>query len=887
MTSVKSLSGGFSSYGLPTNLKPQSLKVDLAKQTVSNKLQHPLSPNASILFEGVNSNSTKTQSASPYVGLGLDLVQKPAPRFGSIALIPTEQDIKFLNACENGSPEFTQLFQTATIIQQKFHSPVLGLHHFALAAIDLAEKELNEKFQFAFPNRLDIIGSSPELPQLGRRFLNFFPAPPHINGFIPEKLYRELTAENAQIPVHGPDEEGNIVVKFEIPAKSYYIPGNLSQQNIRQLLKGLRLRLTNQVKQSLNTASPDDQTQMMNLLQKITIAAHQKAMITKSDKKLYPAQLIQSIVEAGEAEMAKAPPAFKELYTLLKDIQEEAQVIATQSNNESEGLVSTLDELSASGHMPQKVRLQIRQEIERLARKDGKDPETDMIKTWVDRAMSLPWAKTPPVEIDLKKARTILDRDHYGMEDVKKRVIDYLATLKQNPNAKPKYLCFVGPPGTGKTSISRDIAEALGKNFERISVDGISDEHEIKGHRKTYIGAMPGMITEAVKRSKSLNPVVLIDEVDKLGGSGDPKVQAAKSALLSALDPEQNKEFQDLYYGFPFPLNDVFFILTANYIEQIPPALRDRVEVIQLDRYDDMEKYEIAKRHVVPQVLKNQGLSGNEIEITPEAIHKTIEQYTREAGVRVLKQKLGRLAEVVTTLRQSSDNPSQYPKVTITPEMVESPDYLGNPLFEKPGRISGKATGEINGLGYTDFGGSTLTAQVNATPADSWRTGNITGNLQEVMQESAKYSLGYLKAHHDTLALKDKFKDAKGIEVDIHFPAAATPKDGPSAGAAITTCIVSEITGIPVRPEIAMTGEIDIKGNIRPIGGVKEKVDAAYRAGITEVFIPEQNKKDIPKIPEVQRQAVKIIPVSHINEILAKALQSNPFLPKSGDTAAS
>jgi ATP-dependent Lon protease len=694
--------------------------------------------------------------------------------------------------------------------------------------------------------------------------------PPVLNGFVEEHLYRKVRARNVNVQGIRPEEKVNGLIRAVMPAKVLYTDTDLSPGHLQMLLKGYRKRVIAEINRNLNTA-PAEQQQKAELEMKDFVVAQHKAQ----GNKLFSATLLTGIAQQPDDQLTS--PLTHGLVQVMKDMRSEAESISNVATDDVNRLIERLDDLSAKGTMPKNVRLAIRREIERMAGQGERNPEADMVRAWVDRALSLPWEKSPDVPIDLKRAQAILDQDHYDMEKVKEHIISFLATRKQNPDAPPKYLCFVGGPGLGKTSISKSIAKALGRSFSRISVDGITDEHEIKGHRRTYVGAVPGMITEAIKSSGFNNPVLLVDEIDKLGGAGDPKSQAAKSAMLSVLDPEQNKEFTDSYYGFPYPLNDVFFILTANYEDQIPPALKDRVEVIRLDRYADETKFQIAKRHLLPRVMKHQGLKPDQFEITDDALNKIIQQYTREPGVRTLERKIRRVAEVVTTQRQKSDNPDAFPKVTVSAAELEQKAFLGPATFKKPKRITGEYTGEITGLAYTDYGGNTLIAQVNALPDRDWRVGTVTGNLQEVMRESASYSLGYLKTVMRQFKLKEDFEKAQGAAVDIHFPAAAVPKDGPSAGVTITTAIVSELTGIPVRPEVAMTGEIDIKGRVLPIGGLKEKVDAAYRAGITEVFIPQDNANDVNEIPPNQLQAVKIIPVKHIKEILTQALARDPF----------
>jgi ATP-dependent Lon protease len=784
---------------------------------------------------------------------------------------PFALDIAYANALQKASLQIKATIQKAEAIQKELNSPMLVPQHAMIAATRAAMKELEQMGDY-YPNRLDPVSAGiGQTRALGHILNGDEDRQPILQGFFKEALYRKEKHRQPFVYIEQPVPQGNTISSMdvynniEIPSRVCYERTQMTAPQLYQLLQQLGKQLERDVTRNVNAETPENLDTLHQTLKQGLIE-----MVAQKGTKGYTADFINVLKEKQTASQGSS-----NLKEILKNIQIEAQAIADFQLDNPAKMMDKLNELAMEGHMPIQVKTQIRNEISRLQGQNNKDPDYEINRTWVDRALSLPWVKTPPKPIDLQEAKAILDRDHYDMEKVKRQILRFLATMKQNPTSKPKYLLFVGPPGVGKTSITKAIAEVLGRNYARISADGVTDEHEIKGHRKTYIGAMPGMIMDAMKRAGSANPVIVIDEVDKLGAGGDPKTQAAKQALISTLDPEQNKEYTDLYYNFPYDMNDVFFVLTANYEEQIPPALKDRVEVVRLERYDDNTKLEIAERHLLPQVLKQQGLTKDQVEIPRDVLEKVVQRYTREAGVRNLKRKINTLAEGATWERQISADPKAHPKITITPEMVEEEGYLGHPVFDVPKTIPGDMTGEVNGLGYTDYGGDTLPVQVNARPAKEFRIAQITGNLEKVMSESPKYVVSHLSSIAETLKLKDEFKH--GADIDVHCPAAATPKDGPSAGVTITTAIVSELTGIKARKDVAMTGEVDSKGRVLPIGGVKEKVDAAYRAGIKLVLLPEENRKDISKVPEYQRKAVELLPVKTIKEVLEKALEANPF----------
>ena len=498
-------------------------------------------------------------------------------------------------------------------------------------------------------------------------------------------------------------------------------------------------------------------------------------------------------------------------------------------------------------------------ECERLGKMAGNQAEISVIRSYLDTVIGLPWHTFTKDDLNQAHARKVLDHDHYGLEKVKERILEILAVRQLNTEVKGQIICLVGPPGVGKTSIARSVAACMDRNFARMSLGGVHDEAEIRGHRRTYIGAMPGRIISAINTAKSSNPVILLDEIDKLAGDyrGDPS-----SALLEVLDPEQNKTFKDNYLDIPFDLSNVLFITTANDASHIPGPLYDRMDVIELPSYTRVEKFNIARRHLLPKQLKNNGLESR-VTMAPAALYEIIDGYTREAGVRTLERT------ITAVLRKCAQKiaAGEKDKINVTPAMVKA--MLG-PEKVKPTFISRTdAVGIANGLAWTSVGGEMLPIEVSIIPNGSGKV-EITGSLGDVMKESAHLALTYARVHAETYHIApDKFKNT---DIHIHAPEGAVPKDGPSAGVTLTTALISALSEIPVRHDLAMTGEITLHGNVLPIGGLKEKSMAAFREGISTVLIPEANKPDLYEVDEEVKKAVKFIPVSDLSQVLKHAL---------------
>jgi len=510
--------------------------------------------------------------------------------------------------------------------------------------------------------------------------------------------------------------------------------------------------------------------------------------------------------------------------------------------------------------LPDEVRAEADRELKRLERLPAAAPDYHVIRTYLEWILDLPWKKSTEESLDLNKAQTVLDEDHYDLEDIKQRILEHLAVIKLNPKTKAPILCFVGPPGVGKTSLGQSIARSMGRKFERMSLGGMRDEAELRGHRRTYIGAMPGRIIQALRRAGVNNPVMMLDEVDKLGMDfrGDPA-----SALLEVLDPAQNFSFRDHYLDLPFDLSKVFFIATANTLSPIPPALRDRMEIIRLSGYTEEEKLHIAKRYLIPRQIKEAGLSEEQVQFTDEAIQGIISRYTREAGVRQLERSVGGIARKIA-LKVAKGEGEVF---TIRPEDLE--DYLGHEMFFHEMARQTLPPGVATGLAVTEMGGEVLFVEATLLPGGKGLT--LTGQLGEVMQESAKAALSYLWSHSEELGLncREKFENS-GIHV--HVPAGATPKDGPSAGVAIVSALASLCSGGPVRSDTAMTGEITLSGLVLPVGGIKGKVLAARRSGMKRVVLPKKNEPDLKDIPEEALRDLEIVLVERIDELLPQTL---------------
>ena len=542
----------------------------------------------------------------------------------------------------------------------------------------------------------------------------------------------------------------------------------------------------------------------------------------------------------------------------LKAIQEELG-----ESDEVQAEVRELREQLAAIELPDEVRKQADRELARLERLQPAMAEYGVVRSYLEWIAALPWDKSTEDNLDLAHARRVLDEDHFDIEQVKDRIIEFLAVRSLKPDARGSILCFVGPPGVGKTSLGRSIARALGRRFERISVGGVRDEAEIRGHRRTYIGALPGTIIRAIRDAGANNPLLMIDEIDKMGADfrGDPS-----SAMLEVLDPEQNQSFRDHYLDLPFSLASVIFVTTANTLDTIPGPLRDRMEVIGLAGYTEEEKLEIAKRYLVPRQIERNGLSRSRIDFTDRALRVIISDYTREAGVRQLEREIGAVCRKVA--RQVAEGTAKR-RVTITEPRAR--EFLGKRRFFTEVRQRTARPGVATGLAWTPVGGEVLFIEATAMPGK----GNliITGQLGEVMQESARAALSYVRSNAPDL-VPDLPPDWFAThDVHIHVPAGATPKDGPSAGVAMVTALASLLSGRLVRADVAMTGEITLTGQVLPIGGLKEKALAAQRNGIRRVIAPKLNEQDIDEIPEHLRKDLEFVFVNTVEEVLAAALQ--------------
>ena len=550
----------------------------------------------------------------------------------------------------------------------------------------------------------------------------------------------------------------------------------------------------------------------------------------------------------------------------LKAIQKEL--------GEGDEQAKEIDELRAkieAAGMPEAVKKEAMRELDRLSKMPVAAAEYTVSRTYLDWVVALPWSKRTEDSIDLKRTKDVLDADHSGLEKVKDRVLEYLAVRKLNPDVKGPILCFLGPPGVGKTSLARSIANSLGRKFVRVSLGGMRDEAEIRGHRRTYIGALPGQVIQGLRRAESKNPVFILDEIDKLGSDfrGDPA-----SALLEVLDPEQNNSFRDHYLDVPFDLSEVLFLTTANVLDPIPPALRDRMEVLELAGYTEEEKLKIATEHLIAKQIANHGLTAEHVEFQEAAIRNVIRGYTREAGVRNLEREIGALCRKVARRRAEGDER----RVVITSEVVM--EMLGAPTFlDEEIENRTKDPGVAVGLAWTPAGGEVLF--VEGSRMQGGGTLTLTGHLGDVMKESARTALSWFRANAPRYSVDPNFyKDA---EIHLHVPSGAIPKDGPSAGVTMVTALASELSGRSVRPDLAMTGEITLSGRVLPVGGIKEKVLAARRHGITEVILPRQNEKNIKEdLTEELRRELTIHYVSHIEEVLALALTPSAAQTHSG-----
>ena len=525
------------------------------------------------------------------------------------------------------------------------------------------------------------------------------------------------------------------------------------------------------------------------------------------------------------------------------------------------GEIADLTEKIDQSGMTDHVKLTALKELERYEKVPSSSAESAVIRNYIEWLIALPWTKSTKDDIDIVKAERILNRDHYGLEKVKERVLEYLAVQKLTKSLKGPILCLVGPPGVGKTSLVRSVATSLGRNFVRISLGGVRDESEIRGHRRTYVGAMPGRIIQGMKKAGTINPVFLLDEIDKMSGDfrGDPS-----SAMLEVLDPEQNHNFSDHYIEETYDLSKVMFIATANNLASIPGPLRDRMEIISIAGYTELEKIHIAKDHLLPKQITENGLTKAQLQIREEGIQNIVRYYTREAGVRSLERQLASICRKTAKIIVSGEKK----RVIVSDKSVE--EYLGKPIFHYGQAELEDQVGVATGLAYTTVGGDTLQIEVSLSPGKGKLI--LTGKLGDVMKESAQAAFSYVRSKVTEFGIDPDFHEKNDIH--IHVPEGAVPKDGPSAGITMATALVSALTGKPIRKEVGMTGEITLRGRVLPIGGLKEKTLGAHRAGLTKIICPKENEKDLDDIPESVRKEMEFVLVSHVDEVLKHALKS-------------
>lgn len=679
----------------------------------------------------------------------------------------------------------------------------------------------------------------------------------------------KFTAKVIKLPeTHQKDEEMAAMVSHlqKEFRKAVHMGKPVEFLNFMKLMGGVTNgELVDQIASTLNIKTREKQ----RLLETTNVKERMKLVIKHLAHEMKVLEIEKDVVHKTQEKFDKH---MREniLRERLKTIQKELGDI-----DDDEEVVSDYEERLKKLQLTPKVATKIKKEIKRLRQMSPNNPEAGYVRTWLDTIFELPWNKNSQQVVDIKKAAKVLDEDHYGLEEVKDRILEYIAVmqLKQQEQSHteksirmPTILCFSGPPGVGKTSIGRGIAAALGREFVKVSLGGVKDEAEIRGHRRTYVGAMPGKIISGIKNAGTMNPIFMLDEVDKIGGDykGDPS-----AALLEALDPEQNDAFEDHYLDIPFDLSQVIFITTANRLDTIPPALRDRLEIINYSGYTTEEKFNIAKRHLLEKVLKANSLSKEQVAVPDKVLTYMIERYTKEAGVRGLERTLSKIMRKVARKLVEQDDQKKAHKgkpLSISPKTVT--EYLGPEKFDVTFTEKTDTIGQATGLAFTSVGGDALFIEVALSPGKG--EVKLTGKLGDVMKESAQLALTYVKAHAAELGIKADV--LKKTNVHIHVPEGAVPKDGPSAGVTITTAIVSAFTEIPVNKDIAMTGEITLRGRVLRIGGLKEKSIAAHRAGSKTVLIPADNERDLQKLPESVKKNIKFIPVGHVSEVLEKAL---------------
>lgn len=620
-------------------------------------------------------------------------------------------------------------------------------------------------------------------------------------------------------------------------------------------------RITDFIASALNLTLPEK----LELLDMPDVEARLRRVSELAARELEVLELGSQIQQRIRAEMDKGQREYY-LREQMRQVQRELGEL-TGEQNEIEELRARIEE----ANLPEGARRQADEELNRLQRIPAASPEYGIIRTYIDWIVSLPWERHTTDNNDLNEAERILNEDHYDLEKIKERILEYLAVRKLRGDAKGPILCFVGPPGVGKTSLGMSIARALERKFIRISLGGVRDEAEIRGHRRTYIGAMPGRIVQGLRRVESDNPVFMLDEIDKLttGFQGDPA-----AALLEVLDPAQNSSFTDHYLDIPFDLSHVLFVATANVLDTIPAPLQDRMEIIDLSGYTEAEKLHIARRYLISRQEEANGLSPGQLELGDDALREVISDFTREAGVRGLERRIGSIA------RKAAREIAQGKVERVVVTAPDLPAYLGNHRYHREVVEEGDEVGVATGMAWTPVGGDILFVEASKLPGHGHLI--LTGQLGEVMQESARAAMTYVRARAAQLGVPEDFYET--TDFHVHVPAGSIPKDGPSAGITMATALSSTLTGRKVNKKVAMTGEVTLRGRVLPIGGVKDKVLAAHRAGITTIILPKDNEEDVPDIPEEARHDLNIVLVNHMDQVLDVALEQGKPGEAAGQT---
>ena len=675
-----------------------------------------------------------------------------------------------------------------------------------------------------------------------------------IKKFLSDKPY--LTAEVEEIPditseaVEPEALQRNLLEQLR---KVVDLSPNLSEElYVSAINQETPSKLADLIASNLSFAINEKQ----EIIEENDVHRRMEKLLTIINKEIEVLEISHKIQSEAQSELGKMQREFI-LREQLKAIRKEL------GEKDERAEIEELEDQIIKAKMPEVAETAARKELERLSRMNPASAEYTVSRTYLDWLVHLPWAVSTTDVLNIRKAKKILDEDHYDLDEVKDRILEYLAVRKLKSDVKGPILCFVGPPGVGKTSLGRSIARAMDRKFERISLGGMRDEAEIRGHRRTYIGALPGRIIQSIKRVGSNNPIIMLDEVDKIGADfrGDPS-----SALLEVLDPEQNDSFSDHYLEVAFDLSKVMFITTANLLDPIPPVLRDRMEVIRIPGYTDLEKLEIAKRHLLPKQSDNHGIAASRLKFNDAAILELINGYTRESGLRNLER------EIASICRKVARKIAAGSKRRFVVHKDDVPGFLGPQKFSRETVSRTGRIGVVPGLAWTSVGGEIL--YIEATLMKGKKALTLTGHLGDIMKESAMAALSYVRSNCDTLGINPEICDDH--EIHIHVPSGATPKDGPSAGITMATALASILSRRPVKPLIAMTGEITLRGEVLPIGGLKEKLLAAYRAGIRTVILPRENKKDLVNIPGELKKGMQFKYVSGVGEVLRLALDRVP-----------